>query len=96
MIKHIVMFKLNPEAEPSVVKKTFQDLSKLPEKVAVIREYEIGEDVLRSPRSWDVVLLSTFNDLDALQEYARHDDHVEVALRLQGLCEKIAVVDYEI
>jgi hypothetical protein len=95
MIKHIVMFKVKPEAEADEWKKVLADLRKLPDKIDVIREYEVGEDVLRSPRSWDAVLVSTFDDLEALQTYARHEDHVEVALRIQGLVEMVASVDYE-
>jgi hypothetical protein len=95
MIKHVVMFKVKPEAEADEWKKVLADLRKLPDKIDVIRDYEVGEDVLRSPRSWDAVLVSTFDDLEALQTYARHEDHVEVVLRIQGLVEKVASVDYE-
>ena len=95
MIKHVVMFKFRPEADSLECKEVLADLRKLPDKIDVIREFEVGEDLLRSPRSWDAVLVSTFDGLDTLQQYARHDDHVEVAQRIQGLVEKVASVDYE-
>ena len=95
MIKHIVMFKFKPEADDDACRKVLADLRKLPDKIDVIREFAVGEDVLRSPRSWDAVLVSTFDDLETLQTYARHDDHLEVALRIQALVEKVAAVDYE-
>lgn len=95
MIKHIVMFKFKSEADGNECKKVLADLRKLPDKIDVIREYEVGEDVLRSPRSWDAVVVSTFDDLETLQIYARHDDHVEVALRIQALVDQVAAVDYE-
>jgi hypothetical protein len=71
------------------------DLQKLPDKIEVIREYEVGEDVLHSPRSWDAVLVSTFDNLETLQTYAQHDDHLEVVRRLQNLIEAVVSVDFE-
>jgi hypothetical protein len=95
MIKHVVLFKFKPEADPRECRKALESLRQLPEKIEVIREFEVGEDVLRSKRSWDVSLISTFDDLEALQSYIQHDDHVEAALRLQALTEAVAVVDSE-
>lgn len=95
MIKHVVMFKFKAEADPHQCKNVLADLRKLPDKIDVIRTYEVGEDVLRSPRSWDAVLISTFDDLETLQIYTRHDDHMEVALRIQPLVEAVAAVDVE-
>jgi hypothetical protein len=90
------MFKCKPEADGNEWKKVLADLRKLPDQIEVIRAYEVGEDVLGSPRSWDAVLVSTFDDLEALQLYARHDAHVEVALRIQALVEQVAAVDFEV
>jgi hypothetical protein len=95
MIRHVVLFKFKPEADAAECQKAIEDLRRLPDKIAVIREFEVGEDVLRSNRSWSVSLVSTFDDLQALETYSRHDDHVEVALRLRELSEAVAVVDSE-
>ena len=95
MIKHVVMFKFKPEAAADERRDAINDLGQLPNKIAIIRQFEIGEDVLHSPRSWGLSLVSTFDDLDALQTYLDHDDHVAVALRLRAMCDAIAVVDSE-
>jgi hypothetical protein len=95
MIRHVVMFKFKPEADGDEVKKVLDALRLLPDKIEVIREYEVGEDVLRTPRSWDAVLVSTFDDLNDLQTYAVHDDHLAVVQLIQTLVQTVASVDFE-
>jgi Stress responsive A/B Barrel Domain len=95
MIKHIVFFKFKPEAAADERKQALDALRELPGKIDVIREFEVGEDVLRAPRSWDAVLVASFDDLEALREYARHEDHLAAALKVQAACDAIGAVDYE-
>ena len=71
------------------------ELRALPDKIDVIRSFEVGEDVLQSARSWDAVLIATYDDLGALDIYTRHDDHVEVVLKLREICDAVGSVDFE-
>lgn len=95
MIKHVVFFKFKPEASDAERRSALDELRALPDKIDVIREFEVGEDVLHSPRSWDAALVATYDDLEALQKYQRHDDHVPVVMKLQAICDAIGSVDYE-
>jgi len=95
MIKHVVFFKFRPETSQAERKSALDELRALPDKIDMIREFEVGEDILRSPRSWDAVLVATYDDLGALEKYARHDDHLPVVMKLQRLCDQIGSVDYE-
>jgi hypothetical protein len=95
MIRHVVFFKFRPESGGGERKKALDELRGLPDKIDVIREFEVGEDILQSARSWDAVLISTFGDLEALQTYNRHDDHLPIVMKMQSLCDSIASVDYE-
>lgn len=95
MIKHVVFFKFKPETSESDRKSAINELRTLPDKLDMIREFEVGEDVLRAPRSWDVVLIGTFDDLDALEKYQRHDDHLPIVRMAQQLCDAIGAVDFE-
>jgi hypothetical protein len=95
MIKHVVFFTFKPEATDAERKQALDGLRELPDKIDVIRELEIGEDVLRGPRSWDAVLIATYDDLEALERYNRHDDHMAAALKIRALCDSIGTVDYE-
>lgn len=95
MIKHVVFFKFKPEASQSERKSAIKDLRALPDKIDVIRDFEVGEDVLRGQRSWDGVLIGIFDDLDALEKYNRHDDHLPVVMKMKDLCDAIGSVDFE-
>jgi hypothetical protein len=95
MIKHVVFFRFKPETGEGERRAVIGELRDLPDKIDVIREFEVGLDVLRSPRSWDGVIIGTYDDLDALQKYQRHDDHIPVVMKMQRLCDEIASVDFE-
>lgn len=95
MIKHVVFVKFRPETSDGERKAALRELRALPDKIDVIREFEVGEDILRTARAWDAVLIATFDDLESLQKYSRHDDHLPVVMKLQGICDSIGSVDYE-
>jgi hypothetical protein len=95
MIRHVVFFKFKPESSRDERREALDQLRALPDKIEVIRSFEVGEDLLGSRRSWDAALIATYDDLTGLEIYQRHDDHVSVALKLQQLCDAIGSVDYE-
>jgi hypothetical protein len=94
MIKHVVFFKFKLDISAVEREAGISSLRGLPDKIDLIRSFELGEDVLKLPRSWDLVLVATYDDLDALQTYATHPDHVPVAELLKVLCDAIGSVDY--
>jgi len=95
MIRHVVFFKFKPETGASERKSVLDDLRALPGKIDVIRSFEVGEDIVHSARAWDVVEIATYDDLEALETYSRHDDHIEVVLKLREICDAVGSVDYE-
>jgi hypothetical protein len=95
MIRHVVFFKFKPEVSAEERKSTLDDLRALAAKIDVIRQFEVGENILPSPRAWDAVLLARYDDLPSLNEYSVHHEHVVVAGRLRSICENIGSVDYE-
>ncbi len=95
MIKHVVFFKFKPEIGAAEREQALADLRALPEKIEEIREFQVGTDVLRTPRSWDAVLVSAFDSLETLGIYARHEAHAPIVARFAELCAEIGAVDYE-
>lgn len=95
MIKHVVFFKFKLEASVEAKREVVDQLRALPDRIDLIRSWEIGEDIMRSARAWDVVEIATFDDLEALETYARHDAHMEVVMKLREICEAVGSVDYE-
>jgi hypothetical protein len=96
MVKHIVFFKFRADASSADRSIAAETLRKLPSQIDFIRDFEIGEDVLHSPRSWDLVLVATYDDLDSLKRYAEHPDHLPVIDLMKSVCESIGSVDYVI
>lgn len=95
MIKHIIFFKFKPQLSESDREEVVEALKTLPEKIDFIRGFEVGLDLIRSPRSWDGALIETFDDLDALSRYSRHDDHIPIVEMMRNSCDAIGSVDFE-
>ncbi|HEX2849959.1 MAG TPA: Dabb family protein [Acidimicrobiales bacterium] len=95
MILHVLMFKMR-DPSPEHLAECKARLDSLPPKIPEIKSYDVGIDVLHSGRSWDLVLVSTFDDLDALRAYQVNADHEAVAAFLRSGAEASASVDAEI
>ena len=94
MIKHIVCFKLNEGESPEKAKEV---LLSMKGNVPLIREIEVGVDVLHSERSYDVVLSVVLDDMNALEEYQKDPYHCEVVKKHMHKVRKSSVaIDYEI
>lgn len=95
MITHIVLFKLtDPTAEN--VTATRNKLLSMDGKIDLLRHLEVGVDVIRSERSFDIALTTRFDSLDDLQAYQVHPYHAgEVVPHMKSVCASIVAVDYE-
>ena len=95
MITHIVFFKLSEptlEAVATVQEKLLSMRGNIPQ----LRHLEAGIDFIRSERSFDVALLTTFDSREDLQAYQVHPYHAgEVVPLMKSVCSSIASVDYE-
>lgn len=95
MIRHIVLFKFKPEITEDERRRFLEMLNGLPAKIPVIRGFEAGQDVIRSPRSFDMALVSSYDDLAALDVYAKHPDHLPIVERAREICQQVVAVDFE-
>ncbi len=95
MITHIVLFKLSdPTAEN--VAATQSKLLSMDGKIAQLRYLEVGVDVIRSERSYDIALTTRFDSLEDLQAYQIHPYHAgEVVPHMKTVCSSIVAVDYK-
>jgi hypothetical protein len=60
-----------------------------------IVDLKVGEDIVRSARSYDTGLLVIFADRAALDSYQKNSRHVPVAQFGAANCESIVSVDFE-
>ena len=99
MIHHIVMFKLSDapgsEQKERNIAEVKRRLEALPAKIDVIRSLEVGVNLVKQERAFDIVLVSTFDNLDDLEIYRVHPEHQEFVAYVGQLREKVASVDYE-
>lgn len=100
MIKHIVMWDFADQAEgadkAANLVKVQQDLLALRGLVAGLGALEvaIGADPLE--HSYDLVLYSEFDSVEALQAYATHPRHVAVAQFIGKVRTARVCMDYEV
>ena len=63
--------------------------------VPEIRSLEVGVNVCVAGTAYDAVLVSSFDDADAMERYKVHSAHVAVAAYFKGITEGRAEADYE-
>ncbi len=95
MLLHLVSFKYKAEVDAAARAQHRRRLAGLTDLDGVI-DLKVGEDVLRSPRSFDTGLAITFPDRAALDAYQTNERHVPIARFGVSLCEQIVAVDFEI
>lgn len=93
MVKHIVMYKLKEPTEQNAIALQQKFLS-MKGKIDVLRDIESGVDVLRSDRSFDVVLICKFDTMADMEIYRTHKVHLPVMEYVKGVVEISKSVDY--
>lgn len=95
MITHIVFFKLAEQTQEKIA-AVREKLMSMNGKIGELRHLEAGIDIIRSERSFDVALVTKFDNLADLQAYQIHPYHAgEVVPFMKANCSSIVAVDYE-
>jgi hypothetical protein len=95
MIRHVVLFKLKPNVSREE-RDRWIEMSRLAHtRIASIRAFSIGPDLMGLPRSYDVAVMVDFDSLDDVRDYAEHPEHLPVVELARDLSEHIASVDFE-
>ena len=94
MFKHIVCFKLKQGKKK---KKAADVLRSMVGNVPSALKIEVGEDVLHSDRSYDIILQVTLQNRDALDVYQNDPYHCSVVKKyMHAVRESSVAVDYEL
>jgi hypothetical protein len=94
MLVHLVCFKYKPDIDAATRAQHRERLRALASLDGIV-DLMVGEDVVRSPRSYDTGLIVTFKDRAALDVYATDPRHVPVAQWGATLCDHIVACDFE-
>jgi len=93
MIKHIVLFKVNDKSQIDKAKEMILDLKNhIPE----IKEIEVFTDIGYDENASDFGLITTFNNIDDLDIYAKHPKHLEVIKFIKTIATERRAIDYEV
>ena len=95
MILHLVCFKYRADVDAATRAEHRQRLGALRDLDGLL-DLKVGEDVVRSPRSYDTGLAITFLDRAALGAYQKNARHVPVAQFGVSLSDHIVAVDFDI
>ncbi len=95
MLTHIVLFRFKPETTAEQASQLESGLKGLPTVIDEIREFRVGRDIIRSERSYDLGLVSSFDDLAAMQRYQVHPAHQQVVSMVKAYCSSVVAVDFQ-
>ncbi len=96
MVKHIVFFNIKEENKEENAKAIKQKLETLKNKIPFIVELEIGINEVTGERAWDISLYSAFDNMDDLNSYRVHPEHVKVVEFIAKFKTNAASVDYTV
>ncbi len=89
-----MFFKLL-DRSPENIERTRAVLAGMEGNVPMLRHLDVGVDVLKTERSYDIALITKFDSLADLDAYQVHPYHVEVAKFIASVRESAVAVDFE-
>jgi heme-degrading monooxygenase HmoA len=95
MIRHIVMFKIKDEFKdeiPQLVKNFYG----MKGRIEGMLELEAGADILHSERSYDLALVTLFENREAFDAYQTHPVHMPVKKRMHEVRSGSVACDFEV
>ena len=99
MIKHVVMWKMKPQAEGADavtnMKIMKERLSALKKVIPQIVRYECGADFMKTAASYDFAIDCVVKNVEDLRIYNDHPAHVEVKKFITKVTGARVVADYE-
>jgi hypothetical protein len=95
MLLHLVCFKYKADVEPGARAQHRERLRGLRSLDGIV-DLKVGEDVVRSARSYDTGLAVTFTNRAALDAYATDPRHVPISQFGVSISEHIVACDFEI
>jgi len=97
MINHVVLFKLKQypaEEKSKILAELKASLLALKEKISELKFIEVGENYELDSKSYDLALLSHFENIEDLDVYRVHPEHAKVLKRILEVTEARAAVDF--
>ena len=74
-IRHVVLFRFRPDAEPALRQAVLDGLAALPTYYPAMRSFGLGENVSERDDSFSHVMTMEFASLDLLRAYLNSERH---------------------
>lgn len=94
MLQHYVFIRYAKGTTAAHIDGFCRRMLDLRAKIDDIVQLEIGRDVLRETRSWDVLLNMRFQSVEALRRYQQHPEHLAVMAYNQPCVAEVGALDF--
>jgi len=94
MFTHIVLFKVKEPTKENLefLEKTFLSMNG---NIKELKELEVGVDVIRSDRSYDIAIITRFDSKEGYLAYDVNEYHVEKVKKVvKSYLEKSKTIDF--
>jgi hypothetical protein len=95
MLQHYIVIKYQKGVSDEHIAEFCRRMLDLRSRIAGIEHLEIGRDILRDARSWDLILIMRFASTGVLRSYQQHPEHQKVMAFNHPFVEAVASVDFE-
>ena len=94
MLHHYVFIKYASGTSDAHVEEFSRRMLALRASVPGIEHLQVGRDILRDGRSWDLLLDMRFKSVDVLRQYQQHPEHQKVMAFNQPAVAQVGSVDF--
>jgi hypothetical protein len=98
MIRHVVTWKLNSTEESAKIADAATitaALAALPAVISEIKSLTVGPNLAYPDANWDLALVADYDDLDGLEAYQTHPEHLKAVAVIKPLVAQRAAADFE-
>ena len=92
VIRHVVLFELDPNHDPAELREVIAGLRNL--NLPGTISYTIGEDLGLLRGSWSLAIVADFTDADAYRDYNEDPEHDRLRTRLAAMTAQAARVQF--
>ncbi len=99
MVRHIILFKLSEVKNDADLLQKTQKIktvfSPLRNVINVVESYEVAINERKTDYSYDLAIISEFNNWNDLETYISHPEHEKAISLCKDIKKEKAVIDYE-
>lgn len=95
MVIHVVMFAFKKSTAAEEIEEARRAIEGMMDLVPGLKNIKAGLNFAEEDRAMDMVLISHFDDREALDFYATHPEHLKVIAYIKTIAEYTKVVDFE-